>query len=109
MLFVDGYGKFSGESGEKLGTVEAQKSATFIANSSTSHAEGHVCRIDLAEVEEEQDILHLIFFKSKVAVSATLFSDQPNCLALHQQIVPVPRDGSVLLSERYIIYRVLRI
>ena len=110
MLFVDGYGRFSGGAVEGPATVAAQKSTTtFIENPSASHAEGHFYRIDLAEIVEEQEILHSIFFKSKAAINAILFSDQPNCFALNQQIAPLPRDGSVLLSERYIIYRVLRI
>jgi hypothetical protein len=98
----------------QAGTGKDHQGLTFVDKRSESRSKGHFSKFDVAEIEEEQDRLHLIFFKKKLAGSVCSYvpflgADRPNCFALNKDTASFLRDRSVLLSERYIIFQVLRI
>ena len=98
----------------KTGTVKDYRGLAFSDNDSQSRTKGRFSKFDVAEIEEEHSKLQSNVVKKKLPVilsfySSFLFLDRINYFPLDTDVVSFLVAASTPLSERSIIFRVLRI
>ena len=98
----------------KAGTVKDHRGLAFADNGSESGTKGVFSKFDVAEIEEEHNRLHLNVVKKKLPVIVSFYGsflalDRINYFPLDKEFVSFLVAASTSLSERYIIFRVLRI
>ena len=98
----------------KAGTIDDNGGLSFADNGSESGTKGRFSKFDVAEIEEEHNRLHLNVVKKKLPVIFSFYAcflslDRINNFLLDKDFVSFLFSASIPLSERCIIFRVLRI
>ena len=98
----------------KAGTVDDHGGLSFADNGSESATKGRFSKFDVAEIEEEHNRLHLNVVKKKLPVIFSFYAsflalDRINYFPLGKDFVSFLVTASIPLSERCLIFRVLRI